>query len=197
MTSKSPQNWDELLQDMRGCEQNQGQNVYQHGESVYRHLIELLDHMKGSDLKEWRLPKWIEEYKQKLLANIYSEDDVKQYTLYHDCGKPYCKVSEGGVNHFPNHAQISKETWLHLGGDPIVANLIGWDMVIHTATSIEIEEYLKLHWSCKDSITLLLVSLAEIHSNSKMFGGIDSISFKMKWKSVEKRGKQICKFWFN
>lgn len=44
MTSKLPQNWDKLLQDMRVCEQTQGQNVYQHGESVYRHFILHLRH---------------------------------------------------------------------------------------------------------------------------------------------------------
>jgi hypothetical protein len=46
---------------------------------------------------------------------------------------------------------------------------------------------------CKDpkmACTLLLSALAEVHSNANMFGGIDSTSFKIKWKHLDKRGKK-------
>jgi hypothetical protein len=42
-------------------------------------------------------------------------------------------------------------------------------------------------------MTLLVAALAEIHSNAQLFGGIESVSFKSKWKNWDRRGKQIMK----
>jgi len=42
-----------------------------------------------------------------------------------------------------------------------------------------------------EAATLLLTALAEIHSNAEMFGGIESTSFKIKWKQLNRRGKKI------
>lgn len=39
--------------------------------------------------------------------------------------------------------------------------------------------------------TNLIAGLSEIHANASMFGGIDSTSFKIKWKQISKRGKKI------
>jgi hypothetical protein len=36
--------------------------------------------------------------------------------------------------------------------------------------------------------TLLLAALSEIHANSTMFGGMDSTSFKIKWKALNRLG---------
>jgi hypothetical protein len=55
--------------------------------------------------------------------------------------------------------------------------------------AVEIDEFIK-H---PEAITLLLAGLAEVHSNAKMFGGIDSESFKIKWSQINKRGKAICR----
>jgi hypothetical protein len=52
-------------------------------------------------------------------------------------------------------------------------------------------------WSAKDAITLLIAALAEVHSNASLFGGIESTSFKIKWKTIDKRGRQICKRYFS
>lgn len=62
-------------------------------------------------------------------------------------------------------------------------------MDIHLLKSEGVEEF------CQNPhhLTLLLVGLAEIHSNAKMFGGLDSTSFKIKWKNINQRGKQIIK----
>lgn len=68
-------------------------------------------------------------------------------------------------------------------------------MAIHLSSAEEIEMRLKSMWTTADAVTLLIAALSEVHSNAKMFGGIESTSFKMKWKTIEKRGKQICKFY--
>ena len=47
-----------------------------------------------------------------------------------------------------------------------------------------------------EAISLLLVALSEIHANAEMFGGIESTSFKIKWKQIDKRGNAICKLLF-
>jgi len=104
-------------------------------------------------------------------------------------GKPYCiEYDEQGKRHFPNHAEVSYSKYLELGGNPQVAKLIKMDMMIHTMKSNDVDEFVK-HPEC---ITLLLAALAEVHSNSQLFGGINSISFKIKWKQIDKIGKKIC-----
>ena len=192
-----PKNKDEMITAMICCNQNESQTIYQHGQSVSNHFIDLINHLKGIDLlNDWKMPNWIYDYKDKLIESMHDEEKIKEYTIYHDCGKPYCRtVDYLGKVHFPNHEIVSSYVWLSIGGDVDVGRLIADDMVIHTATAIEIEDKLN-KWSCQDAVTLLLAALAEVHSNSKMFGGIESTSFKMKWKTVDKRGKQICKFLF-
>lgn len=82
--------------------------------------------------------------------------------------------------------------WLSAGGDPQAARLMGMDMDIHALKADEIEEFC----SRPEAITLLLTGLAEIHSNASMFGGIESTSFKIKWKQIDRRGKAICRHIF-
>lgn len=60
-------------------------------------------------------------------------------------------------------------------------------MDIHTLKSEGVDEFCKNPYA----LTLLLTGLAEIHSNAAMFGGMDSTSFKIKWKCLNQRGKQI------
>lgn len=120
--------------------------------------------------------------------------------IHHDIGKPHCRVvDEGGKVHFPDHARVSRSVWLDAGGDPIVGELIGWDMDFHTANSAEIDEHCRLRWSIRDAMSLMLVAFAEIHSNARLFDadlGMESTSFKMKWKQLDRRGKQVAKFHF-
>lgn len=198
-TQPAPTTFDEMVLAMLNTEQMKGQSVYQHGVSVSAHLETLIVYLRDETLPEgdWRLPSWLEEYNKDLLANIHDEETRRLYTMFHDCGKPYCMVKDltTGQNRFPNHVEASHQIWQLNNGCPIVGKLILNDMVIHTASAEEIKAHL-YEWSLKDSATLLLVALAEITSNAKLFGGSESISFKMKWKTVEKRGKQICKHLF-
>lgn len=226
-----------MAADMLRCEQTQGQSVYQHGLSVRKHFFELIDHLQnGHPLEGWRVPKWLEEYGPEIIKNLHDMETISNYTLYHDCGKPYCRtVDADGRVHFPNHAEVSRDVWMNVGKSKVVGHLIANDMVIHTATAEEITykitsdecaecdgtglsdeplycggEYngmancvhcdrgytRKAEWSKQDALTLLLAALAEIHSNAKMFGGIESSSFKSKWKKIDRRGNQICKHYF-
>lgn len=193
-----PTTFEEMAAAMLTCEQTQGQSVYQHGVSVRQHFFELIDSLENNhSLDEWRIPQWIHTYRDQILANLHDHETISNYTLYHDCGKPYCReVDDEGRVHFPNHAEISRDVWMNVGKDEIVGLLIANDMVIHTATADEINQKLVEEWSIKDSLTLLMAALAEIHSNAKMFGSIESNSFKSKWKKIDRRGKQICKYYF-
>lgn len=192
----TPTPFQKLVVAMLKCEQTPGQSVYQHGVSVNHHFEDLISVLSQGGDSDWRLPEWAVTYADDIIKNIHPSEITSVYLVYHDAGKSECKViDENGKVHFPNHAAVSKRVFLEAGGDPVVANLIGWDMVLHTAKAEEIEEYCKI-WTKQDAATLLLAALAEIHSNAKMFGGIESASFKIKWKQLERRGKQVCKHFF-
>lgn len=173
---------------METCEQTPGLSVLAHGQSVWAYYQDLIQHLTtGSALQyEWRLPEWV--YDPKILAQQLDEATLRDYMVFHDCGKPYCRtVDQEGRQHFPNHAQVSEQTWLSVGGNKEVASLMGMDMDIHLLKGDGVASFAKR----KEAATLLLVGLSEIHSNASMFGGIQSTSFKMKWKHLNRRGKAI------
>lgn len=176
---------------MKSCPQTDSQSVYEHGVSVKEHIFELISFLKTGDIPEgWRLPDWMSEYREQLLASLLPEDIIKAYTVFHDCGKPYClTIDDEGKRHFPDHAEVSYNIWQYVSNNKTVAKLIRMDMKIHTMKADEIEEFCQ-H---REAITLLLAGLAEVHSNAKMFGGIESTSFKIKWSQINKRGKAICR----
>lgn len=175
---------------MENCEQMKGLSVLGHGIMVCQYFDDLYNHLSnGEPLQyEWKLPEWLVENKEMIIDSLMDLDIVRCYLVYHDCGKPYCRtVDHEGKQHFPNHAKVSKEKWLEIDRDTDVANLIGMDMDIHLLKDVGCPEFAKR----KEAITLLIAGLSEIHANASMFGGIDSTSFKMKWKQISKRGKKI------
>lgn len=188
---------------MKDCEQTQGQSVLQHGISVKNYTFDLINHLRfETPLKyDWKLPDWVYEHKDLILSDLPSDKVLKYYTILHDCGKPYClTIDDEGRKHFPDHANVSADVFSQVfdksdfskemtSQDGLVSHLIRHDMDIHLLKSDEVEEFCQNPYC----LTLLLVGLAEIHSNSKMFGGFDSTSFKIKWKSINQRGKQIIK----
>ncbi len=181
-----------LETEMQACEQTAGMSVLRHGELVRDFYCDLISHLKdGTPLKnEWRLPDWIVD--AKLLELQMPLDTVKTYTLYHDCGKPSVReVDAEGKAHFPGHAAASEAVWLAIGGDPEIGRLIGMDMDVHTIKDVDVPEFA----SRKEAATLILVGLSEIHANASMFGGLESVSFKMKWKQIDKRGRAVLKQW--
>jgi len=173
---------------MNACEQTKGLSVLQHGASVWEYFEDLHGHLKyGKPLKyEWRLPEWI--HAPWLMENLLPIKIIREYLVYHDCGKPFCRtVDEDGRHHFPDHARISEETWNSVGGHPVAARLMGMDMDIHLLKGDGVPEFA----ARPEAATLLMAGLAEVHSNANMFGGIESQSFKMKWKQINRRGKRI------
>jgi hypothetical protein len=175
---------------MKNCPQTDVQSVYEHGVSVKEHIFELIAFLKTGQIGEgWRLPTWMHEYREQILASLLPDEIIETYAVFHDCGKPYClTIDEEGRRHFPNHPWMSYETWLRVGRHKTIANLILWDMKIHTMKAADVDEFCQ-H---REATTLLLAGLAEVHSNAKMFGGIQSESFKIKWSQINKRGKAIC-----
>lgn len=179
---------------MLTCFQFEDMNVLQHGQSIHEWYCDLYDHLfHGKPLKlQWRLPGWLNDAQPIIKEKLLDFDILKTYQIYHDCGKPLCRtVDENGKQHFPNHAAVSKQRWLECSdGSPealAIAELIGMDMDIHLLKSDGLEEFANR----KEAISLLLTGLCEIHSNARMFGGIESTGFKIKWKHLDKMGKRI------
>jgi len=182
---------------MQECEQTRGQTILEHGLSVWSHLHELLrflEQVEPLDESRWRTPKWLVENRELLRSLVLPQDVLKEYAVYHDCGKPLCReVDAEGRVHFPNHAEVSHQTWLAAGGDSDVAFLIRNDMKMHIMNSEECSEFLRTT-DPRFSASLLLTALAELHSNARLFGGVDSTSFKIKSKKLDQRGRQVCPY---
>lgn len=173
---------------MKSCEQTQGLNILEHGISVNKYYKDLKSHIiDGKPLEyEWKLPDWI--YNKSIWSNLLEDKDINTYQIYHDCGKPYCLIiDENGNRHFPDHAKISGQIWRQIGGSEIQAQLIEHDMDIHLLKMEDFDTFKKLPYA----ETLLITGLCEIHSNAAMFGGIESTSFKIKWKKINKIGKRF------
>ncbi len=94
-----------------------------------------------------------------------------------------------GKQHFPNHAAVTSSLWLSLTGEQDVARLMGMDMDIHLLKGDGVPEFAIR----PEAATLLLTGLAEVHANAAMFGGIESTSFKMKFKHLKRRGNAISR----
>ena len=175
---------------MKNCPQTNTQSVYDHGVSVRAYFLQLSTYLQNGWLTGWEVPEWLLKYRKEIREALLPLDIIMDYTLYHDCGKPYCiEYDIEGKRHFPNQAEKSYETWMSMGGNETVGNLIRKDMMIHQIKAKDIDDFIKY----PEAITLLMVGLAEIHSNAEMFGGQDSVSFKIKYKQIEKRGAAICK----
>ena len=177
------QNFDQLEEKMKNCFQFQNMNMIDHGNMVHQYYSDLI----GSRNYEWDFGK-VGQMVDDLIPSAFSKEYMKNYQVYHDCGKPHCRtVDEQGKQHFPNHAQVSYNVWLQAGGDPETAWFILHDMDFHTLKGDDLNDIL----SDPRSISLLLTAWAEIHANAQMFGGIDSTSFKIKRKHLEKQTKLV------
>lgn len=175
---------------MSEYEQTKGLSVLEHGISVKNYLFDLINHLKdGTPLQyEWKLPDWVLENKDLLLSSLSDDETLELYTTYHDCGKPFClEIDSEGRRHFPNHAEVSYQIFSQVFSNPVAADLVRHDMDIHLLKSDGVSDFCQNPYA----LTLLLTGLSELHSNAQMFGGLDSTSFKIKFKCINQRGKQI------
>jgi hypothetical protein len=211
LNRKKEINYRRFSEKLRVNEQTAGQSILAHGASVREHYFALIQHLLGKiDLTQysnWKLPSWLNENTQFLVDNFPNAEwhayVMDRYLTLHDCGKPDVEIKDDeGRTHFPDHEVASKKTYWKFASknhtneygehtewyeDAIISEMIGNDMLIHTLKADGVEEYCNILYP----LTHLLVGVATIHSNASMFGGIDSTSFKIKWKALEARGKQI------
>jgi hypothetical protein len=166
--------------------QTKTQNIWEHGQSVWYHTEQLIT----GNFQNFRLPEWFIQNHHFLVNNLHNWETIKMYAQLHDVGKPFCvQVDELGKQHFPNHDKVSKDIFLRVFPDKVLeAELIGLDMLLHKENWKTIQD---LNLPIKTLCTLLIVAFAEIHSNAALFGGINSNSFKMKFKRLDKVGKRI------
>lgn len=132
-----------------------------------------------------------------LLSSIEDMKSFNTYLIYHDCGKPDClQVDEDGKQHFPDHARISamkfRENAAHLPEQQskYISELIEKDMCFHALKGDELKDFIA---SDPHAMPLLLAAWASLLSNSEMFGGTESDSFKIKAKKLRKAGKWLFK----
>lgn len=194
-----------LTAEMRRTEQTKGLSVLAHGVMVRNRYSELLGICQGvleADPDRWRLPSWVGEYGTRLAELAAPTVVVDRYTVMHDCGKPTVRVvSDEGRVHFPDHARVSAEIFseVYPASHPtmgelysLAARLVADDMDIHLLKADGVAEFgERPTWA-----THLLVGLAEVHANSDMFGGIESPGFKSKWRTLERRGRALCRLAF-
>jgi hypothetical protein len=179
-----------FVETMKTCEQMPGLSVLDHGLLVERYYLDLVRHVRDCQPLQlvWKLPEWVRD--PAIVERIFDDDLMSRYIVHHDCGKPFCLVIDPeGRRHFPDHAAVSRKTWLDAGGDHAAGDLIGMDMDVHLLKEEGVTEFARR----PEAIPLLLTGLSEIHANSGMFGGIDSTGFKIKYKQIDKRGKSILR----
>lgn len=178
---------------MKTTRQTASQTILQHGLSVYKYTYQLL---KNHHSNSFRLPSWWNEYSDEIFRNCCDLKTIKHYTIWHDLGKPQCAtVGEDGKTRFPNHAVVSAQLWNeHHPNRPEIGRLIAHDMDFHTLSA---DAILASDLTKRELATLLIVSLAELHSNAQMFGGIESDSFKIKFKKWSKTALKICEQHFD
>ena len=180
---------------MIACFQFKTMNILQHGQSVHNKYLLLLNELYNikTPLHDF-LPKIFknESHCNWLKSKQLPIDIMQIYHWYHDCGKPDClTVDENGKQHFPNHAAVSTEKFIihssHISNYKIIAELISKDMAFHTYSGDELINLCKHEYAA----SLYLTALAEVYSNAEMFGGYDSVSFKIKVKKLERAGNKL------
>lgn len=172
-------NLPDLIERMKACEQTRGLSVLEHGHSVHESYLQLIRELEQGDGPPVLQDRW-EWLRERLVAF----DEIWRYQVYHDCGKPACAAD----GHFPNHAEHSAIQWGILNpSDSRVFDLIRHDMKFHLINAEEAADF----WPHPLAPTLYVTAWAEIRANAGMFGGEDSVSFKIKRKKLERAGRAL------
>ena len=171
---------------MSYCEQTSGMNMIQHGKSVH-HQYKLLIHQLTSNSHTCN--------ELQNLWNVIGEpklgiEELKLYHEFHDCGKHLClSIDENGRRHYPNHASISALQFsMIFPNDSTSRELIARDMDWHVLRGDDLSKIVNHPYAWE----LYLTAWAEINSNAGMFGGIESVNYKIKKKHLIKSGKKLA-----
>lgn len=167
-------------------------NMLDHGQMVSDSYLELIRSLR---LNEETILSINKEQLDWLLNNQYDSDTMKQYHIYHDCGKPYCRIiNEEGKQQFPNHAEVSTKIYNQYFDNEIVSDLIQADMNFHILKGNDLELWINQNKDNKQFLaSLYLTAWAELLANSTMFGGTETTSFKIKKKALIKAGNKLFK----
>ena len=166
--------------------QTQGISYWDHGTMVTARFRDLMN--LNPDMI-WQLPDWFVN-NADMIRNELSKgfDSIIAYQQWHDLGKPFCRtVDDEGKVHYPNHAKVSADIWLKLGGDPFIGELIEHDMDCHVLRPAQACDFA----ANPNALILLITALCELHANASMFGGFNSDSFKIKFKRLDRCGSII------
>lgn len=157
-----------------------------HGEQIQFRFLDLMNNQR----MQWILPTWFTEHATEIKNKLLPEfKKILTYQKYHDCGKYYCRIELDGKVHYPNHAEISAQIWSKLSDDFHIMELIRDDMLCHTLKPSEANTLAEN----KNCIALICTALCELHANAEMFGGLESDSFKIKFKRLSKLGNNLFK----
>ena len=149
---------------MKQTKQHKDLNILQHGIAVWNKTKQLII----GNFEGFKLPQWFLDNHHFIINNIEDWNTIQCYNVWHDCGKPFCRFEdESGKQHFPNHANKSKEIFdSAFPNNEKIAQLIELDMIMHTE---KYEAIMSRNLPIKTLFTLLITAFAEIHANADMF----------------------------
>lgn len=160
-------------------------SIMGHGKAVrdkYKDIIKDLDEGTG----RYEVPDLLKSNWLYLKSLLYSDKIMETYHIYHDCGKPYClTIDENGKQHFPDHANVSAKIFRQFFNDEIAAKLIESDMIFHAGSAEDIDAF-KARENARFRFSLWFTSLAELYANKEMFDDANQLSFKIKYKKLNR-----------
>lgn len=164
-------------------------SIMGHGQSVHEKYLDIIEDLEENKNK-YELPPLLRANWTTLNKLLFPTLGImKTYHVYHDCGKPYCKVvGEDGKQRFPNHADISYQVFNDLfncDNKETIAKLIQTDMVFHSFSMEDIDTFIKAQPK-NFLFSLWLTSMAEIYANKEMFDSDNQLSFKIKYKKLNR-----------
>lgn len=160
-----------------------------------REKANVLTMVRNGYLARTAAPAWVPEWfftAPRLELAREQRATLVRYLGHHDCGKPFVHQEDAtGRAHFPGHADKSAELWRALGGDAREARLMARDMELHMMEAAAVPAFA----ADPDAPLLLVAALGSLWANAADFGGVESASFKMKLKHIDRRGRAVCKQW--
>ena len=202
LLGKKKETFEDAILKMSNTPQSSNQSVLEHGISVLTYFNNIRNNIINDPYDDnLKIPEHLKS--KKFLNYLLDDDIISNYLLFHDIGKPYCITwnDENKKFSFPDHANISSNKFLELSthiDKEQISKLILHDMDFHLLKPNQVEDFIKNTNLTKSELyTLLYACLSELNSNAVMFGGYDSVSFKIKYKNFEKISKKIINYYEN